>query len=404
MALTSSGQIKFSDINVELGVAANTPRKLSDSEVRTLFGVASGRIALRDGYGKSSIVDSSPVPLEPEYIQSSSLLFMRAITYGTNKYVAVGADWYSGAAGFFTTSTDTTRFVAPALFNGFADNFSVYGLAYGNGVFVASGWGGVGPNHFISTSTNGTTWSTPSRANVSNVGSNYQYGLAYGNGIFVSVGSSGSSIPTYATSVNGSTWSTVNTMPFGAGNGSMYAVTYTGSNWVAVGSTNGQIGFYSTSTNGSSWTAPAVFNEETTGVVLSVASNGSGTVVAVGGGSGAIPGLSGFGPTWFSYSTNNGTSWSTPTTFPDTLGTDAIVMTSIIYDTINNQFFAVGATSTGSAVYGSSNNGITWNGLYEIAGPISVNPQAVAVNSAGTRKVMVGMDINNGNYPTFVYI
>lgn len=56
MALVSSGIIKFSDINTELGVAYNTSRKLSDSAVRALFGVASGRIALRDGYGKSNRV------------------------------------------------------------------------------------------------------------------------------------------------------------------------------------------------------------------------------------------------------------------------------------------------------------------------------------------------------------
>ena len=56
MPLPSSGVIKFSDINVELGVAANTSRKLSDSAVRTLFGVASGRITLSNGFGKSNRV------------------------------------------------------------------------------------------------------------------------------------------------------------------------------------------------------------------------------------------------------------------------------------------------------------------------------------------------------------
>lgn len=56
MALPSSGVIKFSNINVELGVAANTTRKLSDSAVRTLFGVASGKMALSNGYGKANRV------------------------------------------------------------------------------------------------------------------------------------------------------------------------------------------------------------------------------------------------------------------------------------------------------------------------------------------------------------
>lgn len=74
MALPSSGVIKFSDINIELGVAANTPRKLSDSEVRTLFGVASGRIALRDSYGKAnriSVTVTIATALTSNYVLNS---------------------------------------------------------------------------------------------------------------------------------------------------------------------------------------------------------------------------------------------------------------------------------------------------------------------------------------------
>lgn len=55
MALPSSGVIKFSDINIELGLAANTPRKLSDTAVRTLFDVSSGRINLSNGRGKANV-------------------------------------------------------------------------------------------------------------------------------------------------------------------------------------------------------------------------------------------------------------------------------------------------------------------------------------------------------------
>lgn len=55
MALPSSGIIKFSNINTELGVAADTPRKLSDATTRTLFGVALGTIRLSNGYGKANL-------------------------------------------------------------------------------------------------------------------------------------------------------------------------------------------------------------------------------------------------------------------------------------------------------------------------------------------------------------
>jgi hypothetical protein len=323
---------------------------------------------------------------------------MRAITYGDNKYVAVGSNGYSGSNGYFTTSADGTSFSTPARFNDSSVSFSVYGLAFGNNTFVASGWGGPSAYGFYSTSTNGTTWSTPSTS--SNVLS-YNYGLGFGGGRFVSVGANGSGIPTYSTSTNGYSWSTATTMPSPVSNGQMNAVTYTGANWVAVGHTFGGFGFYSTSTNGTTWSAPAYFNgSEDSGAALSVASNGLGTVVAVGG-IGASPGIAGTATT-YTYSTNNGASWSSLATFPDTSSTNAVVMTSIVYNTAKSQFYAVGATSTGTAVYATSTNGISWNGLYAISGEVVGNPQAVAVNSTGTRQVMVGYDLNN-NYPTFIY-
>lgn len=55
MALPASGALKFSDINVELGLAAGTQISLGQASVRTLYGVAAGDIRLAaDGYGKSN--------------------------------------------------------------------------------------------------------------------------------------------------------------------------------------------------------------------------------------------------------------------------------------------------------------------------------------------------------------
>jgi hypothetical protein len=55
MALPSSGRIKLSDVNTELGLSSTTRITLGQATVRTLTGVSSGRIRLAaDGYGKSN--------------------------------------------------------------------------------------------------------------------------------------------------------------------------------------------------------------------------------------------------------------------------------------------------------------------------------------------------------------
>ena len=57
MALPSSGALKLSDVNVELGLGSTTQRGLGQATTRSLYGVASGAIRLAaDGYGKSNRV------------------------------------------------------------------------------------------------------------------------------------------------------------------------------------------------------------------------------------------------------------------------------------------------------------------------------------------------------------
>jgi hypothetical protein len=62
MALPANGALKFSDINIELGLTANAQISLGQTTVRTLYGVGAGAIRLAaDGYGKSN----APVEVDP---------------------------------------------------------------------------------------------------------------------------------------------------------------------------------------------------------------------------------------------------------------------------------------------------------------------------------------------------
>lgn len=61
MTLQASGAISLSQVNTELGIASTTTISLNQSNVRTLFGVASGTISMSDGYGKSNRVAASYV-------------------------------------------------------------------------------------------------------------------------------------------------------------------------------------------------------------------------------------------------------------------------------------------------------------------------------------------------------
>lgn len=55
MTLPTSGAISLSQVNTELGLAANTAINLNQANVRSLAGVASGAISMSNLYGKSSL-------------------------------------------------------------------------------------------------------------------------------------------------------------------------------------------------------------------------------------------------------------------------------------------------------------------------------------------------------------
>jgi hypothetical protein len=58
MSLPSSGQVGLDQVNVELGLSSTAQIDMNGAGLRGLFGIASGQIAMSDGYAKSSSVGS----------------------------------------------------------------------------------------------------------------------------------------------------------------------------------------------------------------------------------------------------------------------------------------------------------------------------------------------------------
>ena len=110
-------------------------------------------------------------------------------------------------------------------------------IAYGNGKYVA-----VGYNGYVTTSTDGKTWTTPKQ-----VGTGYWNTIAYGNGKFVMIG--GYSV---SSSADGITWSTIQYIGSDV-RASLGDITYGNGKFVIAM----WDGYITTSTDGETWTKPA---------------------------------------------------------------------------------------------------------------------------------------------------
>jgi len=126
-----------------------------------------------------------------------SYTYFNAISYGSNKFVAVG-----GNTDKIATSTDGTNWtvVNSSIFG--SDEYNeIHGIAFGNSKFIVGGY--VGDNTKIAISTDGANWIA---VDVSNIfGTSYINAIAYGDGKFVAVGANGK----MAASTNGTNWAAV---------------------------------------------------------------------------------------------------------------------------------------------------------------------------------------------------
>jgi hypothetical protein len=156
--------------------------------------------------------------------------------------------------------------------------------------------------------------------------------------------------------------------------------------FVAVGYDNAlNRAAYATSSNGSTWTTPALMGGGVAGYMFGVAVNSSGKFVAVGYNATSNVLIS---------SSVDGSTWATPTVFAYQATLYGVAVNSL------GKFVAVGRNyNTGYISYMTSSDGSSWSALTIMGTGVSGYPGAVAVNSAG---LFVAVGYNNpGNYPVY---
>ena len=151
-----------------------------------------------------------------------------------------------------------------------------------SGLFVAVGQDLTTSVALYATSTDGSTWTTPAAMNGTTLSGVINAVTVNSSNKFVAVGGSGTAL--YATSTNGSTWTTPARMNSSAVATDMYGVTWSSALglFVAVGynTFTPAAGYYATSIDGSTWTTPTAMSG--TASMSAIAVNSSGTFVSVG--------------------------------------------------------------------------------------------------------------------------
>ena len=217
---------------------------------------------------------------------STTTTFIRSVAVNSSGlFVAVGLD--NTNSPLYATSANGSTWTTPARMNGYTGVANMSAITYSSllGLFVAIGGdSNTAAAVVFATSTNGSTWTTPARMNASAAVANMTAITVNSAGLFVAVGYDVNSYPLYATSTNGSTWTTPALMNGSTTVANIYSVAWSSvlGLFVAVGAVSSGAA-YATSTNGSTWTTPALMNGSTpTSDMSSVTVNSSGRFVAVG--------------------------------------------------------------------------------------------------------------------------
>lgn len=141
MTLPASGAISLSQVNVELGLSSTASINMGASNVRTLFGVASGAISMSNGYGKAN---QFAFTISSNQINSN--LRTLAVNAGWNQSSKVVATINSGVT-MYSNTTSTAALIVNGSFPGgveLINNGIIIGRGGNGGAYGSGGPGGPG--------------------------------------------------------------------------------------------------------------------------------------------------------------------------------------------------------------------------------------------------------------------
>jgi hypothetical protein len=259
-----------------------------------------------------------------------------------------------------------------------------------SGLFVAVGTGSFSLP-VSAYSYNGTTWSTPvTMSGFSSIGASDMMAVAVSSGgttsgKWIAVGQNSSSVPVFATSSDGISWTGVGT--FGSGSGGVSDIAVNSSGTFAVVGPAG----YSYSTNGTTWTTFTAFTGSVTITAISVDTYGTGFIAVGYETSGGAP----------VYTTSSsGTSWTTPVRM--NASSTTAYLQGITVNQAANRYVVVGFDSSNAAIYSyTTSAGSIWQTPARMNGSASnARMRDVIYNSASDLYVAVG---DNSSTLTPVY-
>jgi hypothetical protein len=405
MTLPSSGQISLSSLQGEFGgpsnpIYLNSYYKSGSYVLPTNINSnipSSGQIAYNEFYGAKKGGFSSPANMGG----SSSTYYIRtALATSSGSFIAAG--YNSNIYPVISTSSNGTSWSSPTL-TGYSNYFAVGGIAVNSsGTIVIVGNTNTPQAAFMYSTNGGSTWTSPALMG-SAPNASYMYSVFYNGSMFVALGSNGQYNEASASySTNGTSWSTPTLM----GGSTTYDVYMVGAAyspslgiWVSVGcndyNSSGSTPYVSTSSDGQNWTVPFQVSSTVCALTSVVWSSTLSKFIAVG-----YASVSGTSQAFFTTSTN-GTTWSTVTQMPNPNNISVFVYNQgALTIGQNGIFICVGANysqalSTYYPVFWTSVNGTTWSAPTVIENSVQSELFAAVTNSSGTT-VAVGNGPSGG--------